>query len=140
MNTVKDFTIGQRVATDLGDGTVTKIGRVYVYVEIDGSDKVEKLTPADLRDLPVSEEIPVVEDEPVMIVIDEAHEHATADYLSLMSGAGKSQLSDVAGQLVNAAPTGGRPPMRIKGKRSDAGHRKSARKQQKRSRRANRTR
>lgn len=123
MNTVKDFTIGQRVSTDLGDGTVTKIGRIYVYVDIDGSDKTEKLTPADLRDLPSADEIPVVDEAPVN------------------TGGGESDVFQIlAAQLDNGAPADNRPPMRIKGKRNDSGTRKAARKAQRRSRRANRSR
>jgi hypothetical protein len=135
MNTVKDFTLNQRVATDLGDGTVTKIGRVYVYVEIDGTDKIEKMTPAELRELAPADEIPVVEDAPIVVTVDEAHE--------LLGGMAKGKvniITDLAGQLDNSAPVGGRPPMRIKGNRASADNRRKARKTQRQSRRANRTR
>jgi hypothetical protein len=130
MNSVKDFTIGQRVAADLGDGTVSKIGRVYVYVDIDGG-KTEKLTPADLRELAPADEIPTVEDEPLVIVAED-EVHAMPIVLD-----GPTRL---AGQLDNAAPVGGRPPMRLKGKRADADARRAARKAQRNSRKKNRTR
>jgi hypothetical protein len=127
MNTVKDFTIGQRVSTDLGDGTVSKIGRKYVYVDIDGSDKTEQMLPGELSELAPADEIPAVEDspeQPTVVVFDEAHTfQADAAMVALVS---------------NAVRFDNRPPMRLKGNRASTGSRRAARKAQRKSRRANR--
>ncbi len=137
MNTVKDFTIGQRIATQDGNGEVTKVGRKYVYVQIDGDTaKPQPFMPEDLSEIVEPVEAPTAP--------------AVVDYLALMSTTtAPSPVSNVvmvedevhammAGPLSNATPLGGRPPMRLKGKRADADNRRAARKAQRKSRRANR--
>lgn len=134
MNTVKDFNLGQRVATTDGDGEITKIGRKYVYVQVDGTDKPGQYLPEDLK---VSLTKP---EQPVVTVVDEVHELIT-------TGTFPSDVSNVPGKsdIISPMlhPTSNteaftRPPMKLKGKRADADNRRAARKAQRKSRRANR--
>ena len=128
MNTVKDFTIGQRVATTDGDGEITKIGRKYIYVQVGGADKPGQYLPEDLK---VSLTKP---EQPVAVVLDEMHELIT-------TGTIPSEVSNVVTTLPAALDNGQtftRPAMKLKGKRSDAEHRRAARRAQRKSRRANR--
>lgn len=128
MNTVKDFTLGQRVATTDGDGEITKIGRKYVYVQVDGADKPGQYLPEDLK---VSLTKP---ERPIVAVPDEMHELIT-------TGTIPSEVSNHVSALplpLDNTQTFTRPAMKLKGKRSDAEHRRAARKAQRKSRRANR--
>lgn len=133
MNTVKDFTIGQRVATTAGDGEVTKIGRKYVYVQLDGADKPGQYLPEDLK---VSLTKP---EQPVVTVVDEMHELiTTGTFPSDVSNAPTISYVKPVPAATSNTEAFTRPPMKLKGKRADADNRRAARKAQRKSRRANR--
>jgi hypothetical protein len=133
MNTVKDFTLGQRVATTDGDGEITKIGRKYVYVQVDGADKPGQYLPEDLK---VSLTKP---EQPVVVVLDEMHQLVTTGtFPAVVSNTATISYDNPAYAPTPNTESFTRPPMKLKGKRADADNRRAARKAQRKSRRANR--